>query len=152
VVDPFWGGKKEEANQKNELYGVVWSARGEERWGWRPGVVVDGSGCGEVIHGGAVLRAWSNRSERGQSGLSTVAQWRWEWWHSGGRKAEEEKVLHCGGWAPFIAARGGGRQRRGSGEAVGGEMVVVKPWAWARQRWLLSEGGRRGQGAVGLRD
>jgi hypothetical protein len=44
--------------------------------------VVESTRCKEVVHGGAVLRAWSNRSERGQSGL----------------------------WEPFIAARGGGRR------------------------------------------
>jgi hypothetical protein len=72
MVDLFWGGGKEEAHYKNELYGEVWSAGGERRWGRRPGVVVDSSWCGEVIHGGAVLGAWSNRSERGQNGLSAV--------------------------------------------------------------------------------
>jgi hypothetical protein len=36
------------------------------------------------------------------------------------------------GWAPFIAGRGGGRRRRGSGETVGGKIAVAKPWAWAR--------------------
>jgi hypothetical protein len=32
VVDQFWGGREEEAHQKNEL-GEVWSAEGEQRWG-----------------------------------------------------------------------------------------------------------------------
>jgi hypothetical protein len=66
------------------------------------GVVVDSSWCGEVVHGGAVLRVWLNRSERGRSGLSAVAQRRRERWHSGGRKAEEEeRVLHGGGGRPL---------------------------------------------------
>jgi hypothetical protein len=64
--------------------------------------VVDSLGCGEVVHGGAVLGEWLNRSERGQSGLSTVARWRQERWCSGGRKAEEEeRVLHGGGGRPL---------------------------------------------------
>jgi hypothetical protein len=73
------------------------------------GVVVDSLRCGEVVHGGAVLGAWSNRFERGWSGLFTVAQRDREWRCSGERKVEEEeRGLHDGGWAPFIAARGGG--------------------------------------------
>jgi hypothetical protein len=55
-------------------------------------VVVDSSGCGEVVHGGAVLGAWSKWSERGRSGLSAAAQ-RWRDWQrsrgvksGGGRK------------------------------------------------------------------
>jgi hypothetical protein len=57
VVDPFWGGGKEEAQQKNELYGEEWSVGGNGG-----GVVIDNSRCGEVVHGGTVLGAWLNRS------------------------------------------------------------------------------------------
>jgi hypothetical protein len=64
VVDQFWGGREEEAHQKVEL-GEVWTIGGERRWGWHPGVVVGSSRCGKVLHGGAVLRVWSRRSERG---------------------------------------------------------------------------------------
>jgi hypothetical protein len=63
-------------------------------------------------------------------------------------------VLDGGGWAPFIAARGGGRRRHGGGETVGGETAAAMSWAQARARLQrpLSEGSRRGLGAVGPRD
>jgi hypothetical protein len=54
---------------------------------------------------------------------------------------EEERVLHGGGWAPFIAARGGGRWQCGGGETVDREMVAVRPWVRARRQRPLS--GRR---------
>jgi hypothetical protein len=57
VVDQFWGSGEEEAHRKNELCGDVRSVRGERRRGRSPGVVVDSSRCGKVVHGGAVLRA-----------------------------------------------------------------------------------------------
>jgi hypothetical protein len=59
--------------------------------GWRLRVVVDGSGCGEVVDGGTVLGAWLKRSERGQSGLSAVARWWWERRHSGGGEKRRRK-------------------------------------------------------------
>jgi hypothetical protein len=68
VVEPFWGDGKEEAHQKNELYGEVWSVGGERRLGRRPEVVVDSSRCWEVVYGDAVLGAWSNRSEKARAG------------------------------------------------------------------------------------
>jgi hypothetical protein len=71
---PILGWQEGRAHQKNELNGKVWSAGGERRWGWHPGLVVDGSGCTEVVHDGAVLGAWSKRSERGRSRLSMVAR------------------------------------------------------------------------------
>jgi hypothetical protein len=40
-----------------------------------------------------------------------------------------------------------GKGQRGDGNS-GREMVAVKPWERARQRRPLSEGGRRGLGAV----
>jgi hypothetical protein len=92
VVDPFWGGRKEKLTERTSS---------TVRCG-RPEVVVDSSGCGEVVHDGAVLGAWSNRSERGRSGLSTAAQRQREHRRSGGRKAEEEeRVLHGGGGRPL---------------------------------------------------
>jgi hypothetical protein len=61
-------------HKKNKLYGDVWSARGERRWGWCPVVVVGGSRCEEVILDGAVLKVWSNRPKRGWSRLPVVMQ------------------------------------------------------------------------------
>jgi hypothetical protein len=49
--------------------------------------------------------------------------------------------------APFIAARGGARWRRGGGNG-GRETAAVKSWTWAGRQPPLSEGGRRGLGAV----
>jgi hypothetical protein len=41
-------------------------------------------------------------------------------------------VLHGGGCALFIAARGGERRQCGGGETVDGEMAAVRPWVRAR--------------------
>jgi hypothetical protein len=49
----------------NELYSELWLARGEQRWGRRPGVVVGSSWCGEVVLGGVVLGLWSTRPKGG---------------------------------------------------------------------------------------
>jgi hypothetical protein len=118
-VDSFWGGGKEEPHRKNELYGEVWSAGGEWQWGQRPGVVVDSSRCWEVVHGGVVLGAWSNRSEGGRSGLSTATQRRRN--GGGGVKGRgRRKGAPRWGWAPFIAARGGGRRAAQRGGETGG--------------------------------
>jgi hypothetical protein len=46
---------------------------GNSGGGQRPGVVVNSSWCGKVVHGGTVLGVWSRRSKRGWSGLSAVA-------------------------------------------------------------------------------
>jgi hypothetical protein len=128
-VNPFWGGRKGEAHRKNELYGEVWSARGEWRWGRRPGVVVNSSRCKEVVHGSAVLEAWSNRLERGWSGLSVAAQRRREWWRSGGERRRRKKGCSTVGvgalysrqrrWTTEAWRRGSGGRGNSGGEAVG---------------------------------
>jgi hypothetical protein len=133
------GRREGRAHRKNKLDGEVWLAGGERWWGQHPGVVVNDSGCREVVHGDAVLGAWSKRSERGRSELSATAGMAAQWGtkSGGGRKGAPRW-----GWAPFIAARGDGRQRRGNG---GGRGAVGA----ARQRPPLSEGGRCGPDAVG---
>jgi hypothetical protein len=77
--------------------------------GRRSGVVVDSSRCGKDVHGGAVLRAvtgsskglgWRYAVAQQQRQKSVAQRGRWV--------KEEERRLHGGGWAPFIAARGGG--------------------------------------------
>jgi hypothetical protein len=59
------------------------------RRGMAVGVMSGGGGRQLVVQGGctdgAVLVAWLNRSERGRSGLSAMAQRRQEWWRSGGQ-------------------------------------------------------------------
>jgi hypothetical protein len=85
------------------LYGGGRSAGGEQRWGQCPGVMVDGSRCGKVVHGAAVLMAVTGSSKGDRGRCYTVAQWRrskaaqWRQW-AGGRKA----IHGEGGWAPFI--------------------------------------------------
>jgi hypothetical protein len=56
-------GRKSSPEERARRRGVV-EQRGTAV-GVVSGVVVDVSGCGEVVHGGAVLGAWSKRSERG---------------------------------------------------------------------------------------
>jgi hypothetical protein len=71
-------------------------------------VVVDSSRCGKVVHGGAVLGAVTGSSEGARAALrggSMAAEMAAQW---GRRVEEEERRLHGGGWAPYIAARGGG--------------------------------------------
>jgi hypothetical protein len=55
TAHPTGGSKKGGPRRKDELHGDVRSTGGEQRWGRRPGAMVDGSRCGKVVHGGAVL-------------------------------------------------------------------------------------------------
>jgi hypothetical protein len=86
-------------------------------------VVVDSSRCREVLRGGAVLGAWSNLSEGGQSGLPVVA----------GMAEEEERVLHGRGGRPLQPL-----------EAVDdGGVAVGKRWTgkWWRRGRVCGQGG-----------
>jgi hypothetical protein len=117
------GQREGRAHRKNTLYSEVWSAGGEWRRGRRPGVVVDSSRCREVLRGGAVLGAWSNLSEGGQSGLPVVA----------GMAEEEERVLHGRGGRPLQPL-----------EAVDdGGVAVGKRWTgkWWRRGRVCGQGG-----------
>jgi hypothetical protein len=151
VVDTIWGGGKEEAHRKNELYSEVWCGevvRGVR--GWRSTargvgrlyIVARCSGRGRI--GRREAGAGCSRRLSGDGNGSTV----------GGERQRRKKgcLLHGGGWAPFIAVRGGGRRWHGGGETVGGEIVAAKLWAWARWWRVLFEGGQRGLGAISLRD
>jgi hypothetical protein len=121
------GWREGRAHWKNKLDGEVWSAVGERRWGRHPGVVVDGSSAGRLY----TAARCSGRGQNGQreAGACCPRRW-WEWRCSGGQKVEEEeRVLHGGGWVPFIAGRGGGwraARRQNRGRRNGDE----KPWAW----------------------
>jgi hypothetical protein len=106
-------------------------------------------GCTRRRGARGVVESVGERTEQAVYGGSAVAGMAAQWGVKGGGG---RKGARRWGWAPFIAARGGGRWRCGGGETVGGETTVARLWAWARQRWPLSESGRRGLGAVGLRD
>jgi hypothetical protein len=83
------------------------------------GVVVGSSRCGEVILGGVVLGAWSNRSKRGFGPREAGAGCPWRLsggGYGGGRSGtgvvkwwrRKKKGCSMVGGAPFIAARGSG--------------------------------------------
>jgi hypothetical protein len=75
--------------------------------------MVDGSRCGKVLHGGAVLVAAMGSSE-GDQGSAVGAM-------SGGKKGCSRGGWRV--WAAFIAGRGGGRRRCG-GESGGAETTA----------------------------
>jgi hypothetical protein len=85
-------------------------------------VVVGSSRHEVVVLDDAVLRVWSRRSERDWSGgarqLSGGGYGRGQ---SGEVAKEEEKGAPRWGVAPFIAARGSGRRRRGGGNRWAGK-------------------------------
>jgi hypothetical protein len=62
---PIWRVGIGRSSPMNKLYSEVWLARGEQRWGRRPGVVFGSSWCGEIVLGGVVLRMWSTRPKGG---------------------------------------------------------------------------------------
>jgi hypothetical protein len=69
MAHPTGGGsKKGGPHRKDELRCNVRSTEGERRRGRRPGAMVDGSRCGKVVHGGAVLVAatGSSKGDRGR--------------------------------------------------------------------------------------
>jgi hypothetical protein len=103
------------------VYGGGWSSGGELWWGRRPGVVVDGSQCGKVVQGGAVLVARWRQNKAALHGGSTASEQGGAVGATGGRKAVHGG--EGGGWALFIAGRGSGWRRRG-GESGGGEMTT----------------------------
>jgi hypothetical protein len=82
-------------------------------------VVVDSSRCGKVVHGGAVLGAvmgsseWARVALRGGSTVAVEIS-STEGGTGRGRRKEAPRWGE-GGWAPFIAARGGGRGSKNGG-------------------------------------
>jgi hypothetical protein len=114
---------------KDELCGDVQLAGEERRRGRRPGVVVDSSRCGKVVHGGTVHEAVTGSSEGaglalhgGLTAVEKAAQW-------GRRAEEEERRFHGGGWAPYLATTGGGRRaarRRNWGRGNGSGGAVAR--------------------------
>jgi hypothetical protein len=72
-----------------------------------------------------VVESVGESLEQAIHGGSSVAGMKVQWLVKGGGG---RKGAPRWGWAPNIAARGGRRQWHGSGETVGGEKVVVKPW------------------------
>jgi hypothetical protein len=124
VVDPFWGGRKEKLTERTSS---------TVRCG-RPEVVVDSSGvrggCTRRRSARGVVESVGERPEwavhGGSVAAGTAAQW-------GAKSGGGRKGAPRWGWAPFIAARGGGRRRwgnsgweNGGGEAVGkGKAVAV---------------------------
>jgi hypothetical protein len=79
------------------LYDGGQSVGGEQRWGRRPGVMVEGSQCRKVVHDGMVFVAVTG-ARRGTGGSAT----RWldgggTRWRSGGDGREEERLFTGGG-------------------------------------------------------
>jgi hypothetical protein len=109
-VDSFWGGGKEEAHRKNELYGEVWSA-------------------GRNGGGGGIRGWWS--TARGAGRLYTVA------WCSGrGRIGWREARVGCLWWLSGGGnggAVGGERRRRKKGcSTVGVGALYSRQRRWTK--------------------
>jgi hypothetical protein len=152
VVDPFLGGGKEELTGR--MHSTVRCGRPEGNGGGG-GV----QGWWSTAHGAGRLYTAARCSGRGRINRREAGAGCPRWLDSGGNVAQwgakgggGRKGAPRWGWAPFIATKGGGRRRRGGGETVGGETAAVRPWVWARWRPPMFQSGRRGLGAVSLRD
>jgi hypothetical protein len=128
VVDPFWGGGKEELTERMSS-----TARCRQPEGNGGGAASGGGGRRLGVQGGCtrwrgaqgVVETVGERLERAVRGGSAAARVVVQW---GPKVEEEERVLHGGGWAPFIAARRSGlrtARRRNRGQRNNGG----KPWA-----------------------
>jgi hypothetical protein len=106
VVDPFWGGGKEEAQQKNELYGEEWSVGGNGGGGGDRQLAVRG-GCTRWRGARGVVESVVERLEWAVHGGSVAAGMAAQWGVKGGGG---RKGSPWWGWAPFRAARCGGRR------------------------------------------